>query len=199
MRRLTRDIIETVLMALVIYLALQFSVQPYKVEGSSMFPTMQEGEYVLVNKLVYWHVSEEPVINAMPFLAEENDSAYWPAHPPHQGEIIVFRFPLDESRNFVKRVIGVPGDRVAIRADGVYLNGTILDEPYLTVDHTSCSGRFACNEILTVPPGSLFVMGDNRGASDDSRNWGFVPYENIIGRAWITYWPFSYLLESLGF
>jgi signal peptidase I len=199
MRRVIRDAIETLLMALVIYLALQFSVQPYKVEGSSMSPTMSQGQYLLVNKLVYWHVSEKPVTRILPFLAEDNDSAAWPTHTPRHGEIIIFEFPMDPSRNFIKRVIGVPGDQVLVRNGRVYLNEAILDEPYLSFGHTECNGRYACNQSFTVPPNSYFVMGDNRSTSDDSRHWGIVPAGHVIGRAFISYWPLHYLKESLGF
>ena len=171
MRAVIREIIETVLLALVVYLALQVSVQPYRVEGSSMIPTLTEGEYLLVNKMVYWQV---PLLGG--------DDGYL-VHPPQEGEVVIFRFPVEPTRNFVKRVIGVPGDTVEINEGTVYLNGQAVDEPYIAL-----SGR-GTMDPFKVPPDSYFVLGDNRGASDDSRSWGVVPAENIIGRAWLTYWP----------
>ncbi|MBM3944128.1 MAG: signal peptidase I [SAR202 cluster bacterium] len=199
MRRFLRDLIETVLMALVIYLALQFSVQPYKVEGSSMHPTLQQGEYVLVNKLVYWHFSEDFLIRVAPFLSEDDDSNIWPAHPPRRGEIVIFKFPLDTSRNFVKRVIGVPGDVIEITNGVVFVNGVRLDEPYLMSHSEVCTGRYGCRGPYEVPADTYYVLGDNRGASDDSRNWGPVPVEDIIGREWVSYWPLDNLRSTLGF
>ena len=181
MRALVRELIETVLLALIVYLALQFSIQPYRVEGSSMIPGLHEDEYLLVDKMVYWDV---------PLLAEGD--GYF-VHPPRSGEGIVFRFPLDPARNFVKRVIGVPGDTIAIERGVVFLNGEALDEPYVTRPDM---GNL---DPVLVPPDSFFVLGDNRRASDDSRSWGMVPAENVIGRAWVSYWPPAKLRELLPF
>ena len=163
MRTIIRELFETVILAMLIYLALQFSVQNYRVQGSSMRPTLEEGEYVLVNKLVY----------ALPF------------HPPERGEIIIFRFPGDLSRDFVKRVVGRPGDTVEIRQGRVYVNGEPQDEPYVTRLGSSTK------RTLTVPEDTYYVLGDNRRASNDSRDWGPVPAENIIGRAWVSFWPLN--------
>ncbi len=177
MRSVLREIIETVLLALVVYLALQFSVQPYRVEGSSMLPTLSEGEYLLVNKMVYWQV---------PVLGGGDD---YLVHPPARGEVVIFRFPDDPTRSFVKRIVGVPGDTVEIARGVVLIDGQILIEPYLVRPDSSSM------EPVVVPEGSYFVLGDNRGASDDSRSWGVVPAENVIGRAWFSYWPPSHLGE----
>ena len=181
MRTVIREIIETVLLALVVYLALQVSVQPYRVEGSSMVPTLAEGEYLLVNKMVYWQV---PLLGG--------DDGYL-VHPPQTGEVVIFRFPDEPTRNFVKRVIGVPGDTVEITEGTVYVNGKALDEPYVRLFDRGTMDPFE------VPPDSYFVLGDNRGASDDSRSWGVVPAENVIGRAWVTYWPPGHLERLFSF
>ena len=181
MRVVIREIIETVLLALVVYLALQVSVQPYRVEGSSMVPTLAEGEYLLVNKMVYWQV---PLLGG--------DDGYL-VHPPQTGEVVIFRFPDEPTRNFVKRVIGVPGDTVVIAKGTVFVNGQALEEPYVTLSDRGSMDPFK------VPPDSYFVLGDNRGASDDSRSWGVVPEENIIGRAWVTYWPPVHLERLFSF
>jgi signal peptidase I len=180
-RALVRELIQTILLALAVYLALQFSIQPYRVEGSSMTPGLTEGEYLLVNKMVYWDV---PMIGG--------GDGYL-VQPPRFGDVIIFKFPVDPTRNFVKRVIGVPGDTIRIDSGVVYLNDVALDEPYVTrpdQGHTK--------EAL-VPPDSYFVLGDNRRASDDSRSWGMVPRDNVIGRAWVSYWPPEQLKELLPF
>ena len=171
MRSLLREIIETVLLALVVYLVLQVSVQPYRVEGSSMLPRLSEGEYLLVNKMVYWQV---------PVLGGGDDYLF---QPPRRGDVVIFRFPVDPHRSFVKRVIGVPGDTVEIVRGVVHIDGRALDEPYVTRPDSSSM------EPVVVPDDSYFVLGDNRGASDDSRAWGVVPVQNIVGRAWVSYWP----------
>lgn len=181
MRSLVRESIETVLLALAIYVVLQFSVQPYRVEGVSMSPGLEQGEYLLVNKVVYWNL---PVIGG--------EDGYL-VHPPVRGDIVVFKFPHDSSRSFVKRIIGVPGDTIQIHRGTVFVNGNAIDEPYVaSLDH----GNF---KPVVVPHNSYFVLGDNRTASDDSRSWGMVPQKDVIGRAWVSYWPADRLRDLLAF
>ncbi len=186
MRTVVRELIETVILALVIFLVLQFSVQPYRVEGPSMEPNLTEGQYVLVNKLVYRTFPSEAVRD---LVGDGSARGRYLFHPPRAGEIIVFRSPQNHERNFVKRVVGVPGDSVEIRRGVVLINGTAIDEPYIKFRDSRSM------DALKVPPDSYFVLGDNRGSSDDSRNWkhlgydGAVPVENIVGRAWVSYWP----------
>lgn len=191
LKEMVRELIETVLLALAIFLALQFSVQNFRVEGSSMRPTLEEGNFLLVNKIVYLRFDRGYISNLIPFVGdnEDADENLFAFHEPRHGEVIIFHFPRDPSRDFVKRVIAVPGDTVEIRRGQVYLNGVALDEPYITR-----------RDRRTVPatrvgPGSYYVLGDNRGASNDSRDWGTVPVENIVGRAWVSYWP----LENFNF
>ena len=183
LRGFVREIIETVILALFMFLALQFSLQNFRVEGVSMFPTLEAGQYVLVNKLVYAHFPDSPFSRAIPFVKSGPDGGAYLFHPPNRGDVIVFVAPPDTARDFVKRVIGVPGDTVRIVNGDVFVNGERLEEPYLRrKDSYSMAPR-------VVPEGSFFVLGDNRAASDDSRKWGFVPAENIIGMAWLSYWP----------
>lgn len=183
MRALIREMIETVILALLIFLALQFSIQNFRVEGSSMDPTLDEGQYLLVNKFVYFRLDPHDLNTILPFLNIQRENSLFPFHQPSRGEVIIFRFPKDPSRDFVKRVIGVPGDVVEIRRGEVFVNGQKLNEPYVT--HPD-RGNMA---PYTVPPDSYFVLGDNRRASNDSRDWGPVPADHIIGRAWVSYWP----------
>ena len=99
----------------------------------------------------------------------------------------MFRFPRDPSKDFVKRVIGLPGEEVEIRRGSVYINGSLIEEPYLTsLDHSTLSPT-------RLDEGEYFVMGDNRRSSNDSRTWGAVPEENLLGKVWVVYWPFSQL------
>ncbi len=150
-----------------------------------MSPTLEGGQYVLVNKLVYVNLPDTVITRAIPLIKSGPDSKVFPFHPPDRGDVIVFIAPTDTTRDFVKRVIGVPGDTVRIVNGVVFVNGNQLDEPYLvSKDNYSMSPK-------RVPDGAYFVLGDNRRASDDSRKWGFVPAENIIGMAWFSYWPLT--------
>lgn len=183
MRALVRELIETVILALAIFLVLQFSVQNFRVEGSSMVPTLIEGDYLIVNKIIYLRFTPEELGALLPFYGGDRDESLFAFHKPRHGEVIVFHFPRDPSRDFVKRVIGVPGDVVQIERGTVILNGEALIEPYLE------RGDRSSLDEQTVPADSFFVLGDNRRASNDSRDWGFVPSEQIVGRAWFGYWP----------
>jgi signal peptidase I len=159
-RRTLLDTLETILLSLVLFLAINTVSERIRVESISMQPTLYAGDMVIVNKLAY----------------RFNNS-------PHRGDVIVFKYPPDpESIPYIKRVVGLPGDQVHIADGKVYINGQLIDEPYLKVS-TNRGGDW------TVPDKQLFVMGDNRNNSRDSRAWGFVPFENIIGRAELIYLP----------
>jgi signal peptidase I len=160
LRRLVRDV---ALALFVCVLALAFLFQPFKVEGTSMQPRLAEDERILVNKLVYR------------------------LRPVHRGEVVVFWFPGDPERSFIKRVIGIPGDRVEIRAGTVYVDGERLREPYLRPDYREVEDFGP----VTVPPSDYFVLGDHRNVSNDSRSWGMVPARLIYGKAFLRYWPLS--------
>ncbi|MBI2856151.1 MAG: signal peptidase I [Chloroflexi bacterium] len=186
MKDFLKELLETIALALLIFLALQASVRNYRVELSSMENTLLPSDRVVVNKLLYFHLDAEKIDRLLPFVDIHTDAAnIFPFHPPRRGEIIVFRFPRDPSRDFVKRVIGLPGDMVSLKRGQVFIDGNPLDEPYL-VD----KGDDTLSPTL-VPPDSYFVMGDNRDGSSDSRDWGPVPLENIVGKAWVRYWPLS--------
>lgn len=189
-RVLVRELVETAILALLIFLALRFSVQNYRVEGPSMEPGLTGGQHVLVNRLVYLRIDTSGFPDFLPFVDDDTERHLLGSHPPRRGEIVVFRFP-DETRDFVKRVIGVAGDTVQIEGGQVFLNGQALEEPYIT--HRDSRDM----DAITVTEGSYFVMGDNRPRSDDSRprdvgqsvSWRPVPAESVIGRAWLRYWP----------
>ena len=191
LRALIRELIKTTILALLVFLGLQLSVQNFRVEGPSMQPTLGEGKHLLVNKLVYLHFDPQKLNDLLPFIDVKRTEAYFPIHSPSRGEVIIFHFPQDHSRDFVKRVIGLPGETVEVRKGRVFIDDKGLDEPYLDrLDQTS-------SPLFTVPADSYFVMGDNRPFSNDSRSWGAVPMDVIVGRAWVSYWPLN-PLHALG-
>ena len=185
MRRTLREILQTALLALLLFSGLQASVQNFRVEGSSMEPTLEEGQYLLVNRLVYYRLDKAHLAEYLPFIQAEPGEVTYLFHPPQRGEVIVFRYPKEPSRDFVKRIVAIPGDTVEIRGGKVYVNGTLLEEPYIV------EPQHATMERRVIGPDQCFVLGDNRLHSNDSRNWGPVPLENIVGRVWMAYWPFS--------
>lgn len=158
-RGAVREIVETLVLTAIIFLGVRVLIQNYKVEGFSMVPTLDDGQYLLINKI------------GMHF------------HQPDRGDIIVFQYPLDPSKSFVKRVIARPGDTVEIRDQQTIVDGKVLKEPYIRNPENGFYPR------TVVPPGEYFVMGDNRNNSSDSRAWGMLPEKDIIGEAWISYWP----------
>jgi signal peptidase I len=180
-REYAEAIIIAVLLALVIR---QFAVQAFTIPSGSMMDTLLIGDYILVNKFLFG-----PEI---PFTDRHLPGLRAPEH----GDIIVFKYPNDETRDFIKRIIAVGGDTVQVRDNRVNLNGKWLDEPYVlpgsfrSTPSTHCGYLYGC-EPLVVPPGSYFVMGDNRDNSQDSRYWGFVKREKIRGKAFLIYWSWN--------
>ena len=185
MSNIIREFVEAIVLALVVFVVIQTSVQNFKVEGSSMHPTLQGGQYLLVNKLIYLNIDQERFSRIIPFWTVDNADNRFAVHPPERQEVIVFHFPRDTSRDFVKRVIGTPGDTLEIRKGRVIVNGLALVEPYITVRDDSSMAP------VTLGEKEYFVLGDNRRGSNDSRNWGAVPEANILGKVWIIYWPLS--------
>ena len=152
-----------------------------------MSPTLEGGQYLLVNKLVYFRLDMERLSRIVPFWKVDKPSGHFAIHPPERGEVIVFHFPRDPGKDFVKRVIGLPGEKVEMRQGTVYINGVPLEEPYLTNPDSSNLPTVILREK------QYFVLGDNRRSSNDSRSWGPVPEENVVGKVSIVYWPFSHL------
>lgn len=159
-----REIVETFLLTLFIFWLVNAATGRYRVEGHSMEPTLHEGEYLIINKLSY-------------YLDE-----------PQRGDIVVLHYPRDPSSEYIKRVVGLPGDRVEVDEEAVRVNGLVLDEPYINGPVNGTTGSW------TVPDGHFFVLGDNRLHSSDSRDWSFLPRDKIVGKAWVIYWD----IESLG-
>lgn len=167
------DIIETVVIALSIFLIVYlFIMQPHQVNGASMYPTYEDGEYLLTDKVSY-KINE-----------------------PQRGDVVVFRAPESAQCpegtgcDFIKRIIGLPGDQIMIQNDQISVNGVRLDETYLPDGTPSHPGTFLNNGgVIVVKEDQFFVMGDNRNHSSDSRTWGPVPKENIVGKVFFRYWP----------
>jgi signal peptidase I len=161
-----RQVIDTVILTALIFLFLiTFVIQGYKVYGSCMEPNLQSGERLLGNKLIY-HFAK-----------------------PNRGDVIVFRYPKDPRKIFVKRVVALPGEIVEIRKGILYINGKPLDERrYLKNAPKDPRGDLSQHRVA---PGHLFVLGDNRDQSNDSRSWGDLPIEDVQAKVWIRYWPLT--------
>ena len=185
MSRIAKEFLEAIVLALIVFLAIQTSVQNFRVAGPSMEPTLGGGQYLIVNKLVYFRIDLERFSRIVPFWSVDKPSNQFAFHQPKRGEVIVFHFPRDPARNFVKRVVGLPGEEVEIRRGIVYINGVPLEEPYITFPDGSEVGS------VLLEDGEYYVLGDNRSSSNDSRAWGPVPEENIVGKVWIIYWPIA--------
>ncbi len=188
--RLVREVAETVILALLIFLLVRAVVQNFQVEGRSMEPTLETNWYLLVNKALYWEINLETLSKFVPFLDPGDDPTRYVFRGPRRGDIIVFVAPDQAAgqaeRDFIKRIIGLPGETVEVHDCTVFVNGKPLDEPYIDQRPTYTYGP------ETVPPGHYFVLGDNRNNSSDSHSWGMLPKKNIIGQAWLTYWPFGH-------
>ncbi len=180
-----RELAETLILAFLIFLAVRSVVQNFRVEGASMEPTLQNGQYLLVNKAIYFRINLNTVHKFLPFIHPGSNPEHYLFRGPRRGDIIVFRAPESPGRDFIKRIIGVPGDVVEVRGGVVYVNGEPLKENYISAPPTY---QYPPTE---VPANTYWVLGDNRNNSDDSHHWGPVPEENIIGQAWFSYWPRS--------
>jgi signal peptidase I len=156
--RFALDIVETILLALVLFFGINAISARVRVDGFSMRPTLEDGEFILVSKLNYRFGEVE------------------------RGDIIVFHYPLNPSQELIKRVIGLPGDHISVKDGIVSVNGQKIDEPYIAATPLY-------NGEWDVPEENLFVLGDNRNDSSDSHSWGFLPFQNVVGKAVMIYWP----------
>ena len=161
------DFIQTlVVFGAIFTLIYLFVAQFHKVSGKSMLETMHDGDYLITEKISYR------------------------LGDPHRGEIVVLKDPLDETKDFIKRIIAIPGDSVKIESGRVFVNGTQIDEPYLVPDIQTRGGAFLSEgTTITIEANKYLVFGDNRNHSSDSREWGGVTKEEIVGRALFRYWP----------
>jgi signal peptidase I len=179
-----REYAEAILVALALALVIRtFVVQAFKIPSGSMEPTLEIGDHILVNKFIYGV--------KIPFLSIH----LFPLEKPQRGDVIVFIYPLDTSKDFIKRVVAVQGDTVRIVNKKLYINGSEVPDPYAVYkEDTVFSAEVQKRDNfgpVTVPGGCLFVMGDNRDRSLDSRFWGFVPLEDVRGKAFVIYWSWD--------
>ncbi len=183
-----REYGETLVIALLIALFVRaFVVQAFKIPSGSMEPTLLVGDHILVNKFIYG--VRIPVIGTKFFTFKK----------PQRGDVIVFIYPRDRSKDFIKRVIAVEGEEVEIRGQKIYINGRPIEDSWGTYRRDSSWSQPSSENYgpVIVPPGSLFVLGDNRDNSQDSREWGFVPLEDVLGKAFIIYWSWNWHATSL--
>ncbi len=198
-----REYTEAILLALLLALFLRaFVVQAFKIPSGSMKETLQIGDHILVNKLLYRTWTKEDLaemFEVVPILGEAIRSLtqilpfdyHFRFKDAKRGDILVFKFPRDETRDFIKRVIGLPGDTIEVREKTVFVNGKPLVEPYAKYNERGDQGAFAARDKfgpVRVPEGHLFMMGDNRDNSLDSRAWGFLNMNKVRGEAFIIYW-----------
>jgi len=183
-KKLIKDYLEPIIVAVLIALFIRaFVVQAFKIPSGSMEPTLLVGDYLMVNKFIYGI--------RIPY----SDVKFFQFKKPRRGEIIVFIFPLDPSKDFIKRVIGTEGEKVEIIHSKIYINDRLIDDPW---------GRFLTEDIprsflqrmenfgpVVVPKDSLFVLGDNRDNSEDSRFWGFLNVNAVLGKAFIIYFSWD--------
>jgi signal peptidase I len=179
-----REYIEAIVIAVLIAFFIRtFIIQAFKIPSGSMKPTLQIGDHILVNKFIYGV--------KIPFIRKD----LIPISNPKRGDIVVFIYPVDRSKDFVKRVIGTGGDTVEIRGKKIYINGLFYNDSYgVYTDEMEIPATAHPRDNfgpVTVPPGSLFVMGDNRDQSYDSRFWGCVDLKNVLGKAFIIYWSWN--------
>ncbi len=189
-RTWVREVVETSLLALLVFLAVRASFQNFKVDGSSMYPTLQNGQFLIVNKLEYSQVDMEKLSTFLPFVDPGTNPKRNVFHPPQRGDIVVLKDPRKPDTDLIKRIIALPGESVEIVNGRVYINDHLLEEPYIKSPWHDTKSK------ITIPDGQYYVLGDNRDNSLDSRSSqvGLVPGDLIIGKATLSYWP----LERFG-
>jgi signal peptidase I len=178
-----REYAEALLMAVLLALFIRtFVVQAFKIPSGSMLPTLQIGDHLLVNKFIYGI--------RIPFIGKR----FFEFRHPQHGDVIVFIYPQDPTKDFIKRVVGVPGDRIEVRNKDLFVNGEKVNDPNAHYDAKSPSMARSPRDNFgpfEVPGNQVFVMGDNRDHSHDSRFWGPVKDEEILGKAFILYWSWD--------
>ncbi len=192
-----REIVEAIVIALILALFIRtFVIQAFKIPSGSMEDTLLVGDHIIVSKFSYGVQVPKPAMikvlgSTVPFFETRLVNAWGGIE---RGDIVVFRFPGDRSKDYIKRVIGLPGDTVELREKVIHVNGEKWEDPY-GVNKGGLYGEFSERNVnfgpYTVPEGNVFVMGDNRDRSYDSRYWGPVPVKDIKGRAFVIYWSWN--------
>jgi len=176
-RSALRELLETILLTLIIFFFVRNFVQNFRVEGSSMLPNFHDQQFLIVNRFSYCPGLHFDV----PFLNLRWQKV-WCVREPKRGDVVVFHAP-DQPKDYIKRVIGLPGETIQIDSGQVLVDEQPVDEPYETQRYTRSAGT------VTLGENELFLMGDNRGNSRDSRTWGPLPIEEVVGKAVVSYWP----------
>ena len=190
MRNIVRELLEAAGLFFLVFMTLQATVQNFRIDGESMNPILNHEQHVLVSKAAYRHFNPGSLLHLVPFVSSEiEDTPFITWQEPDYGDVVAFSHPSDPSKDVVKRVIGLPGDVIEFKRGQLIRNGERVDEPTAIVDGRSFGPTLVRDDFL-------YVVGDNRTVSNDSRNWGLLHKEYIIGRLWLSYWP-SDRLESL--
>jgi signal peptidase I len=187
-RSFLREIVETALIVVIVYFAIHAFIQPYQVDGSSMTPNLHNSERLFVSRASYLHIDLNALWNLLPGQDRASGNELYLFGRPDRGDIVVLNPPYPSQNPYIKRVIGLPGETVTFHEGSVYIDGKPLDEPYIAaMVATECTRGQWCS--VTVPPDSVYVLGDNRDDSTDSRSFGPVKDEAIIGKAVFANWP----------
>lgn len=187
-----RDILETLVIAALIFLLVRSVVLNFRIDGPSMLPSFEDGQMILVNRNAYQSFDVGDLVDWIPGVPEQHWFTIVDWGEPERGDVIVFTPPEPgQQKPYIKRVIALPGDHVQITDDRtVLVNGVELEEEYIG-DYTTRCTNSPMNCDVTVPPGHVFTLGDNRNGSEDSRFYGMVSEDRIIGKAWMVYWPIT--------
>lgn len=193
--RIVRELVETALLALLIYAGVRTLLLPYEVEGASMSPNLHSDDRLLVSRQSYLHFNVDDLFGFLPGVDGDGSHVVYPFGHPDRGDVIVFTPPVTpiSDKPYVKRVIGLPGESITLGDGYVFVDGNRLDESYVDGPITSCDDDQNC-DLGPVPDSHVFVLGDNREHSTDSRDFGFVDVDRVIGQAVFTNWP----LDDLG-
>lgn len=192
-----REIVQTLLLAAILFFGVRAFVLPFEVDGMSMTPNLADHERVLVNRQAFQQFDVNRVLNWIPGVDRDGTWNFSPFGELERGDVVVLEPPVTHDQPFIKRVIGLPGDRISFADGYVLVNGERLDEQYIPDKITECDRRNAIVDgptcDVTVPDGSVYVMGDNRtrGGSEDSRYFGVVSIDDLVGEAFFSNWPWD--------
>jgi signal peptidase I len=179
------ELLQTIVLTLAIFLGVRSVVQNFRVEGASMEPTLETAQYLLISKASYFHIEGTPLDRFLPTTRQGSTDYLFGG--PQRGDVVVFKAPTQPDKDFIKRIIGLPGDTILIKNGVVYVNGAALDEAYI---HYPATYTYPFDgQPKQIPDANYFVLGDNRPNSSDSHLGWVVPVDNLIGKAWISYWP----------
>ena len=189
MRNVGSDIIKTLVLAAVLFFVVQTLLQNYEVFGTSMEPSLNSGERILVSNAGYLSIDLGKLSKLIPFYEKTKGSRFHIFGEPKRGDVVVVRSPFPPPDRLVKRIVGLPGDTIEVKGSILFINNQRIEESYIK----QSTGSLSCNDgpkyPYDIPEDKYFVLGDNRNHSNDSRCFWPIPRSDIIGKAWLTYWP----------